>query len=59
MIAEKLPVSLNFRLSLLLKYTLSGKLQDPHQLDFAIKYLKDQGEKDISDKDFEENVGVF
>ena len=59
LIAEKLPVSLNFRLNLLLKYTLSCKLHDPHQLDFTIKYLKDLGEKNIVDKEFEENVGVL
>ena len=57
-IAEKLPVSLNSRLGLLLKYALSEKMHDPHQIEYAMKYLKDVGDKPITDKDFEENVGV-
>lgn len=58
-IAEKLPVSLNSRLGLLLKYALSGQMQNTQQIEFAMKYLKEQGDKDITDKQFEESVGVI
>ena len=58
LIAEKLPALLNYRLKLLLDYALNGKLNDPHQLDVAIKYLKDHGEKPLTEKEFEENAGI-
>lgn len=57
-IAEKLPVTLNSRLGLLLKYVLSGKLHDNHQIEYALKVLKDLGDKQITDKEFEEAAGV-
>ena len=57
-IAEKLPVSLNSRLGILLKYALSGQMHNPHQIEYAMKYLKEQGDKTVTEKDFEQNVGV-
>ena len=57
-IAEKLPVSLNSCLGLLLKYALSGQMTNTQQIEFAMKYLKEQGDKNINDKQFEESVGV-
>jgi hypothetical protein len=41
-----------------LKYTLSGQIHDSHQIEYALKYLKDEGDKNINDKDFENAVGV-
>ena len=59
LIAEKLPPAFNFRIPLLIKYTLNKKIVNPHQLDMAIKYLKEQGENDFCEKDFEEMTGVY
>lgn len=59
LIAEKLPSAFNFRLPLLLKYTLNKKLANSHQLDLAIIYLKEQGKSNFSEGDFENYTGVI
>ena len=59
LIAEKLPPAFNFHLPLLIKYTLNKKLVNTQQLDLAVKYLKQKGETAISEKDFENYIGVI
>ncbi len=58
LIAEKLNPAYNNRLPLLLKYTLSKKLLNPHQLDSAIEFLKEKGELAIEEEEFEKKVGI-
>ncbi len=58
LIAEKLNPAYNHRLGLLLKYAISKKLLNPHQLDAAIELIKEKGELHISDEEFEKQVGI-
>ncbi len=58
MIAEKLNPAYNHRLPLLIKYALTEKLLDPHQLDAAIEFIKEKGEQNIEEEEFEKNVGI-
>jgi hypothetical protein len=42
-----------------LKYALTGQMHNTQQIEFAMKYLKEQGDKTFTDKQFEESVGVI
>jgi len=41
-----------------MKYVVSKKLQNVSQLEKALEVLKEIGESDISEKDFEKHIGV-
>lgn len=57
-LASKLNTAYNHRVPLLLKYILSKKLTEAHQIDRAIELIKEKGDLDLGDKEFEEKVGV-
>jgi len=57
-VAEKLIPTLHFRIPFLMKYVVSKKLQNVSQLEKALEVLKEIGESDISEKDFEKHIGV-
>ena len=58
-VSEKLTPSLNFRIPLLLKYILTKRLSHASQIDKAIEVLKEKGESDLSDQEFEKLIGVL
>ena len=57
-IAEKLTPSLNFRIPLLLKYILSKKLSNDSQIVKAMEVLKEKGDSELSEEDFEKLIGI-
>lgn len=42
----------------MLKYAVSKKLIDAHQIDKAIEFIKEKGDFDLTEQEFESNVGV-
>ncbi len=58
-IAEKLNPAYNHRLPLLMKYLLSKKLINPHQIDTAVEFIKEKGDLTLTEEEFEKRVGVI
>jgi len=57
-LASKLNTAYNHRVPLLLKYATAKKLVDAHQIDKAIEFLKEKGDLDLTEQEFETKVGV-
>lgn len=58
LVAEKLGVTYNHRLPLLMKFILSGELESAYQIDLAISYLKGKGVEEITEDEFKKNTGI-
>lgn len=57
-LASKLNAAFNHRVPLLLKYTTAKKLVDAHQIDRAIEFIKEKGDLELTEQEFETKVGV-
>ena len=42
-----------------MKYVLSKKLINPHQIDTSIEFIKEKGDLNLTDEEFEKRVGVI
>lgn len=49
----------NHRVPILLKYATSKTLIESHQIDRAIEFLKEKGDLDLTEEEFEKKIGVL
>jgi hypothetical protein len=42
-----------------MKYLLSKKLINPHQIDTAVEFIKEKGDLTLTEEEFEKRVGVI
>ncbi len=57
-IAEKMKDTYNHRLPLVLKYVLDKKLLNPSQIDTCVEFVKEKGDLQLTEEEFEKRVGV-
>ncbi len=58
MLASKLNPAYNHRVPLLIKYVTAKKLVDSHRIDTAIELVKEKGDLELTEQEFETRLGV-
>lgn len=58
-VASKINAAYNHRVPILIKYVTEKKLLDAHQIDAALEFLKKKGDLNLTEEEFEKNVGVY